>query len=220
MDELDPGHRVQLAGALVQHQLGVRQRLEPGAEARLRLAHALRDRADPSALAGIDVEDAIRLGEPQRTEHDGLRLVRPPHAGQSRAAVGTHFLADPTSHARMTRVRIYTTRWCGFCERAKALLDLREVPYEEVAPRRRSRVPREADGHDRPVDRAADPDRRPPDRRLHGARAPRPRRPARRAARRVGRHLARGAVPRARACATTIRSIGVPQRSHGSPARP
>ena len=75
-----PGHRVQLARALVQHQLGVRQRLEPGAEARLRLAHALRDRADPSAFAGIDMQDAIRLGKPQRPEHDGLRLVRPAHA--------------------------------------------------------------------------------------------------------------------------------------------
>ena len=32
----------------------------------------------------------------------------------------------------MERIRIYTTRWCGFCVRAKALLDSRELAYEEV----------------------------------------------------------------------------------------
>lgn len=32
----------------------------------------------------------------------------------------------------MERIRIYTTRWCGFCVRAKALLDSRGLPYEEV----------------------------------------------------------------------------------------
>jgi len=29
-------------------------------------------------------------------------------------------------------VRIYTTRWCGYCVRAKALLDARGIAYEEV----------------------------------------------------------------------------------------
>jgi glutaredoxin 3 len=32
----------------------------------------------------------------------------------------------------MTPVRIYTTRWCGYCVRAKTLLEARGVPYEEV----------------------------------------------------------------------------------------
>ena len=32
----------------------------------------------------------------------------------------------------MERIHIYTTRWCGFCVRAKALLDTRGLPYEEV----------------------------------------------------------------------------------------
>jgi glutaredoxin 3 len=32
----------------------------------------------------------------------------------------------------MKRVTIYTTRWCGYCVRAKALLDTKGVPYEEV----------------------------------------------------------------------------------------
>jgi glutaredoxin 3 len=30
------------------------------------------------------------------------------------------------------QIRMYTTRWCGYCVRAKALLDRRGVEYEEV----------------------------------------------------------------------------------------
>jgi glutaredoxin 3 len=33
----------------------------------------------------------------------------------------------------MAKVRIYSTRWCGYCVRAKALLDARGIEYEEVA---------------------------------------------------------------------------------------
>jgi glutaredoxin 3 len=33
----------------------------------------------------------------------------------------------------MNRVRIYTTRWCGFCSRAKALLDAEGIGYDEVS---------------------------------------------------------------------------------------
>jgi glutaredoxin 3 len=33
----------------------------------------------------------------------------------------------------MARVRIYTTRWCAYCVRAKALLDARGYEYEEVS---------------------------------------------------------------------------------------
>jgi glutaredoxin 3 len=33
----------------------------------------------------------------------------------------------------VVRIRIYTTRWCGYCVRAKALLDSRGIDYEEVA---------------------------------------------------------------------------------------
>jgi glutaredoxin 3 len=29
-------------------------------------------------------------------------------------------------------IQIYTTRWCGFCVRAKALLDARGLRYEEI----------------------------------------------------------------------------------------
>ena len=30
------------------------------------------------------------------------------------------------------RIRLYTTQWCGYCVRAKALLDARGLAYDEV----------------------------------------------------------------------------------------
>lgn len=33
----------------------------------------------------------------------------------------------------MRKIRIYTTRWCGFCVRAKTLLESHGVPYEEIS---------------------------------------------------------------------------------------
>jgi glutaredoxin 3 len=32
----------------------------------------------------------------------------------------------------MARITMYTTRWCGYCVRAKALLDARDLTYEEI----------------------------------------------------------------------------------------
>jgi glutaredoxin 3 len=33
----------------------------------------------------------------------------------------------------MARIQMYTTRWCGYCLRAKALLDARGIEYEEIS---------------------------------------------------------------------------------------
>ena len=33
----------------------------------------------------------------------------------------------------MARIQIYTTRWCGYCVRAKTLLEGKGIPYEEIA---------------------------------------------------------------------------------------
>ena len=33
----------------------------------------------------------------------------------------------------MARVQVYSTRWCGYCVRAKALLDAKGLRYEEVS---------------------------------------------------------------------------------------
>ena len=32
----------------------------------------------------------------------------------------------------MATITMYTTRWCGYCVRAKALLDARGLPYDEI----------------------------------------------------------------------------------------
>jgi glutaredoxin 3 len=33
----------------------------------------------------------------------------------------------------MPRIQLYTTRWCGYCVRAKALLDSHGLEYEEIS---------------------------------------------------------------------------------------
>jgi glutaredoxin 3 len=33
----------------------------------------------------------------------------------------------------MARIQMYTTRWCGYCVRAKALLEDGGLPYEELS---------------------------------------------------------------------------------------
>lgn len=33
----------------------------------------------------------------------------------------------------MSRITIYTTRWCGYCVRAKTLLDGKGIAYEEIS---------------------------------------------------------------------------------------
>jgi glutaredoxin 3 len=32
----------------------------------------------------------------------------------------------------MPRIQMYTTKWCGYCVRAKALLDGKRLEYEEI----------------------------------------------------------------------------------------
>jgi glutaredoxin 3 len=33
----------------------------------------------------------------------------------------------------MARIQMYTTRWCGYCVRAKALLEERGIEFEEIS---------------------------------------------------------------------------------------
>ena len=33
----------------------------------------------------------------------------------------------------MARVQMYTTRWCGYCVRAKTLLEAKGLEYEEIS---------------------------------------------------------------------------------------
>jgi glutaredoxin 3 len=81
------------------------------------------------------MEHAIGFSEPDRPEHDRLRAVRPPSHGQSSLGVpsGRNGGAAFPVVSDMRKIRIYTTRWCGFCVRAKTLLESRGLPYEEVS---------------------------------------------------------------------------------------
>ena len=37
-----------------------------------------------------------------------------------------------TLYGGVARIEMYTTQWCGYCERAKALLRQRGLSYEEI----------------------------------------------------------------------------------------
>jgi glutaredoxin 3 len=39
----------------------------------------------------------------------------------------------PGVYVPVPRIRLYTTEWCGYCVRAKALLDARDLAYDEVS---------------------------------------------------------------------------------------
>ena len=131
--QVGAGHGLQLAGALVQHQLDVRERLEPAAETGLRPPHALGDGADAAAVGRVDMEDTVGLAEPERAEHDRFGSVRPGHSPSlERPADGND--SAPSAVVRpVSRIEIYTTRWCGYCVRAKTLLDGKSIPYDEVS---------------------------------------------------------------------------------------
>jgi glutaredoxin 3 len=132
-DELGAPDRVQIASPLVQQELDMRQRLQAGAKTRTRFPHAFGDRAHPPLRKRVEVEDAVRLGKPNRPEHDGLgRECARRHFGESSPALGG--IPAPTSAFSLVvaRIEVYTTAWCGYCDRAKALLEKRGLPYEET----------------------------------------------------------------------------------------
>src|SRR5438132_5686313 len=49
---------------------------------------------------------------------------------QSRAGIGTRRLPFISC---MARIQMYSTRWCGYCVRAKALLESKGLEYEEIS---------------------------------------------------------------------------------------
>ena len=118
-ERLGARDRQQVAAALVEHEVEAEERLQPAAEARLGLAHALGDRAHPPAMRGIEVEDPVRLA-----------------VAHASAARSPSVFSDPAYRTIlsevMSRVTVYTTEPCGYCRIAKALLAKRGVPYEEI----------------------------------------------------------------------------------------
>ena len=78
-DRVRRGHRAQIAAALVEDQVEPKERLQPPAEARARLAHALGDRPDPPPRGAVEVQDPIRLAVADAAQDDrlGLELAGP-----------------------------------------------------------------------------------------------------------------------------------------------
>jgi glutaredoxin 3 len=54
----------------------------------------------------------------------------------------------PPNDANMARIEIYTTRYCGYCHSAKALLARKGVPFDEID------VTADPDGRSRMVERS------------------------------------------------------------------
>ena len=118
----------------------------------------------------------------------------------------------------MPRVQIYTTRWCGFCVRAKTLLDSRKLPYEEISldedPAFRQTVLDATGGWTVPQILV---DGQPIGGYTELWRLDREGRLDELLAACAGWHVGQNQVVRP---ATCVRAISVPQRSHGSSRRP
>ena len=81
------------------------------------------------------MEDAVCLAESERPQDDRFGLVRASgHAGSLVSRFGGKADARYAFFVvtAMARVTMYTTRWCGYCVRAKALLEEKGVAYDEV----------------------------------------------------------------------------------------
>jgi glutaredoxin 3 len=117
----------------VEHQLDVGERLQARAESRLRLADTLGDGADTPAVEGVQVQHPVGLPEPKRAEDDSFGpVLASGHAFESIGGGGGTFARVSALDTSMARVRLYSTRWCGYCVRAKGLLESRGIEYEEV----------------------------------------------------------------------------------------
>ncbi len=134
------------------------ERLEPRPEPRARATRALGDRTDPALIGREEVQDPVGLAEPDGAQHDSLDLPRPrahssslgtcpettagtadtsrarlsPLGNDGEQVVAGIRAAAASLNASMAVVRMYSTEWCGYCERAKKLLEQRGLDYEEI----------------------------------------------------------------------------------------
>jgi glutaredoxin 3 len=58
--------------------------------------------------------------------------VRDDIAGQSSSGLGGIRGERPAFSLVVAEIEVYTTAWCGYCDRAKALLEARGLAYQEV----------------------------------------------------------------------------------------
>ena len=81
------------------------------------------------------MEHAVGLAETERTQDDGLGLVGTSSHGPASLVLRVEGTSVPAFYVvtPMARVRVYSTRWCAYCVRARALLDARGIEYEDVS---------------------------------------------------------------------------------------
>ncbi len=115
------GHQV--AAPFVQLKVEPEERLKASAEAAFGSPYALCNCAQLAAHRRVHVEDPIGLAVTDRTQHDGFRLDRAGHQVVLRGRAT--FIAMPN-------VVMYSSTPCPFCTQAKALLNAREIPFEEI----------------------------------------------------------------------------------------
>jgi glutaredoxin 3 len=119
-DGLGRGHGEQVAAALVEDEVEPEEGLEAPAEAAARAPNALGDRAQLAALRGIHVQDAVGLAEAQGAQNHALDLHRARH---ETPAIFSEVMA---------KITVYSTEPCSFCERAKQLLRIRKLDFDEI----------------------------------------------------------------------------------------
>src|SRR6185295_2650601 len=114
-DQICARDRLQLPGALVKRQLDEAERLEPPPETRAGLTDALGH--GPHATPGerVQMEDAIRLAEAERAEHNRVRPIgprghRPSLEGPLRGAPGA-LKPDSPGRTRFRALRPASSRW-------------------------------------------------------------------------------------------------------------
>ena len=120
----------------MQKQVDVRKRLEARPKSRLRLPDPFRDSADASPVERVQVQHPIRLSKPKGAQNDRFGSIRtsPGHGSFSleRHLAGTARRPYALKEV-MAKIQIYTTRWCGYCVRAKALLRSKGFEFEEIS---------------------------------------------------------------------------------------
>ena len=139
-DGIRAGHRVEVASPLVQHDLDVKERLEPGAEPAAGAPDTLRDRPQAPMMGRVQMQDSVRLAIADRAKHDCFGFQQAGQNALERPSWRAEFpevrRGNPWAAAIlcevMKSVTVYTTDYCSLCTSAKTLLQRRGIAYEEI----------------------------------------------------------------------------------------
>jgi glutaredoxin 3 len=117
-DGLGRGDGQEVAAALIEDELEPEERFEAPAEARAGFADTLGDGAQAPAGRRVEVQNPVGLAVAERAEDDAFGFYRS----------GYRTILSEA----MSQITVYTTEPCGYCRVAKALLNKRGVPFQEI----------------------------------------------------------------------------------------